>query len=50
MKESLQPILLPFICHECGKVVTWTLPRASVYCKKCKTWINQPAKEAIITA
>lgn len=50
MKNHLQPVLLPFICHKCGKIVIWTLPGASVYCKQCNTWISQPAKEVIITA
>ncbi len=50
MEDSLQPILLPFICPKCGKIVVWTLPGATVYCKQCKTWISKPEKEITITA
>ncbi|WP_169716787.1 hypothetical protein [Sporomusa acidovorans] len=39
MNNQTQPLLVPFTCDKCGKLLTWTLPDALVCCKQCGKWI-----------
>lgn len=53
MNNQAQPLLVPFICDKCGKVLAWALPEATVCCKQCGKWVNHAgvkSQEKAITA
>ncbi|MDF2565131.1 MAG: hypothetical protein K0Q53_1526 [Massilibacillus sp.] len=53
MDNQAQPLLVPFKCDKCGKVLAWALPEATVCCKQCGKWVNNSAeknRENAITA
>lgn len=44
--NQTQPLLVPFTCDKCGKILAWALPEATVLCKHCGKWIaNSNAKK-----
>lgn len=51
--NQAQPLLVPFTCDKCGKVLAWALPGAMVCCKQCGKWVTNPNEktaEKAITA
>ncbi len=40
MNMQAQPLLVPFKCDKCGKVLAWALPEATVCCKQCGKWVT----------
>lgn len=38
--------LKEYICRNCGRHLTWTLPTAFVLCPSCHTWNNPDKKPA----
>ncbi|HWR07541.1 hypothetical protein [Sporomusa sp.] len=45
MNNQAQPLLVPFKCDKCGKVLAWALPEATVCCKQCGKWVNNSAEK-----
>ncbi|QDR79218.1 hypothetical protein [Sporomusa termitida] len=46
MNNQTQPLLVPFKCDKCGRVLAWTLPEATVCCKQCGKWINNTGEKS----
>lgn len=35
-----QPLLVPYRCPECNKLLCYSLEKAECYCPKCKLWFR----------
>jgi len=46
--EVKAPVLVPYKCPICGKIVAWTLSRAKCRCPVCKKWFAY--SEAAVSA